>query len=315
MQAATSLLDFILNLLKDPQAQAEFRASPEQVLATNCLTGVCAADIHETLPLVTDHRSVELAGPGHSAPPVALVGDTGIHGAIHYLHYITGTYRYDDHGSHGHEPGHENIWAVGDVGHDFDGPHPDPSAPGSDGSDRAGDHWMHDGHGMDGGHGGAPGAAEQIYGDHSGQIYGDHSGQIYGDHTGQIYGDHTGRIYGDHTNGDDHGPAGSSAGDPATGTPGGNGSGPGDGHLHSFGSGAGTTVTSNTSGSPSHSGDTGSWHQGSGPGTPADTGHTDTTSPDDAGHSTDASSLGDSSYDHHAWDPDHYDDHGWDLHL
>lgn len=40
MTAATSLLDFILNMLKDPQAQAEFRASPEQVLAINGLTGV-----------------------------------------------------------------------------------------------------------------------------------------------------------------------------------------------------------------------------------------------------------------------------------
>lgn len=293
MQAATSLLDFILNLLKDPQAQAEFRASPEQVLATHCLTGVCAADIHETLPLVTDHRSVELAGIGHSAPPVALVGDTGIHGAIHYLHYITGTYRYDDHGSHGHEPGHENIWALGDVGPDFDGPHVDPSTPGFDGPDRPGDHWMGHGHGMGDGHGSTPGPGEQIYGDH------------------------TGRIYGDHTSGDDHGPGGSPSGGPATGASGRDASGQtghGDGHLHSFGSGAGPTVTSNTSGSSSHSGDTGSWHNGPGSGTPADTGHSGITGPDDTGHSTDASSLGDSYYDH-SNDPDHGDGHGWDLHL
>ena len=69
MNGATSLLGFILNLLKNPQAQAEFRASPEQVLAAHGLTGVCAADIHETLPLVTDHRSVELTSTSHSAQP------------------------------------------------------------------------------------------------------------------------------------------------------------------------------------------------------------------------------------------------------
>jgi hypothetical protein len=57
MTAATSLLDFILNLLKNPQAQAEFRASPEHVLAANGLTGVSAADISGTLPLVTDRRA------------------------------------------------------------------------------------------------------------------------------------------------------------------------------------------------------------------------------------------------------------------
>jgi hypothetical protein len=320
MHGATSLLDFILNLLKDPQAQVEFRVSPEQVLATNCLTGVCAADIHETLPLVTDHRSVELAGPGHAAPPpVALVGDTGIHGAIRYLHYITGTYRYDDHGTHGHESGHENIWAVGDVGHDFDGPHPDPSGPGVSGPDQSG-HWMDERHGDPHGQGaGIYGDhSGQIYGDHTNQIYGDHSGQIYGDHSGQIYGDHTGRIYGDHTSGDDHGPSDGSADGPATGatvsdTP--RQSGHGDGHLHSFGSGAATTVTSTTSGPSGHSGDTSGWHTTLGSGTPADADHlTGPTSPDGSGHSPDASSFGD-SYDDHGSDPYHFDDHGWDLHL
>ena len=69
MNSVTSLLDFILNLLKDPQTQAEFKANPQQVLADNGLTGVCAADIHETLPLVTDDRSVELSSGGHTSPP------------------------------------------------------------------------------------------------------------------------------------------------------------------------------------------------------------------------------------------------------
>ena len=58
MSSVTSLLDFILNLLRDPQAQAEFKANPQAVLADNGLTGVCAADIHDTLPLVTDNRAV-----------------------------------------------------------------------------------------------------------------------------------------------------------------------------------------------------------------------------------------------------------------
>ena len=75
MTAATSLLDFILNLLKDPQAQEQSHASPEQVLAANGLTGVCAADIHETLPLVTDNRFVEL-NSGH-AVSASVVSATG----------------------------------------------------------------------------------------------------------------------------------------------------------------------------------------------------------------------------------------------
>jgi len=79
MTAATSLLDFILNLLKDPQAQEQFRASPEQVLAANGLTGVSAADIRETLPLVTDNRYVELNSSNHLASPSVMPpgGDGG----------------------------------------------------------------------------------------------------------------------------------------------------------------------------------------------------------------------------------------------
>jgi hypothetical protein len=57
MPAATSLLNFILNPLKDPLAQEQFRACPEQVLAAHGLTGVSAADSRDTLPLVTDRRA------------------------------------------------------------------------------------------------------------------------------------------------------------------------------------------------------------------------------------------------------------------
>ena len=125
MNAATSLLGFILNLLKNPQAQAEFRGSPEQVLAAHGLTGVCAADIHETLPLVTDHRSVELTSTSHSAQPsvVPAPGDGDTHAAIEYLRYITNTYTYEDHSVHIDESVHGNIWAVGDVAQTIDDSH------------------------------------------------------------------------------------------------------------------------------------------------------------------------------------------------
>jgi hypothetical protein len=153
MTAAISLLDFILNLLKDPQAQAEFHASPEHVLAANGLTGVSAADIHETVPLVTDNRFVELTNSSHavSPPVVPAVGDRRIHTAIQYLHHITRTYRYDDHGAHVHDPGHVNIWAVGDGAQTFGdgrlvtgGPIPGPGGPPGTGN------WMSDDRGKSG---------------------------------------------------------------------------------------------------------------------------------------------------------------------
>jgi hypothetical protein len=137
MNAVTSLLDFILDLLRDPQAQAQFHANPERMLAEHGLTGVHAGDIHEALPLVTDHRAVQLNSSGNSAPaatapppvqpatappPVQLAaGESETHAAIRYLNYITNTYTYtDEHNTTIDDSVHQNIWASGDVTQTFD---------------------------------------------------------------------------------------------------------------------------------------------------------------------------------------------------
>ena len=259
MTAATSLLDFILNMLKDPQAQAEFRASPEQVLAANGLTGVCAADIHETLPLVTDNRFVELArGHAVSLSVAPSAGDNGIHAAVQYLHHITRTYRYDDHGAHGHDPGHVNIWAVGDETRTFDDGHAatgGPVTPGPGGPPGTGN-WRGDGHGNSG----------------------HNSNLIYGDHThGLSYGD------------TQDGPAG---GSPSFRHP---GHDQGDG-LHSFGSGAAMTSAGGTGNPAAYSGDTFGSHDSTGF-HPADSGGAASPAGPDDYHTHDAhGSFGDSYY-------------------
>ena len=282
MNAVTSLLDFVLNLLKSPQAQAEFRASPEQVLAAHGLTGVCAADIHETLPLVTDHRSVELTSTSHSAPPsvVPAPGHSDTHAAIEYLRYITNTYAYEDHSVHIDESVHGNIWAVGDVAQTFDDSHvvrdgpvagghiPGPVMPGPGGAVGTGT-WVGDGHGNTFGQGG---------------------NLAYGDDVPQ----------GD---GNAHGPAGNppdglTGSSPSNDEPCRPGHDQGDGHLHSFGAGATTTLASGAESPGAYSGDTGGSHGNTGSGSPTESGNAaSTTGPDDCGHTHDAhSSLGDSYY-------------------
>ncbi len=283
MNAEISLLDFILKLLKNPQAQAEFRASPEQVLAAHGLTGVCAADIHEMLPLVTDHRSVELASVSHSAPPsvVPAPGDGDTHAAIEYLRYITNAYTYEDHSVHIDESVHANIWAVGEVAQTFDDSHvvpdgagpvagghiPGPVMPGPGGPVSTGN-WVGDGHG---------------------NTFGQGRNLAYGGHAPQ----------GD---GNAHGPAGNSpdglaGSSPSNDLPYRPGHDQGDGHLHGFGSGATTTLASGTGSPVAYSGDTGGSHGNTGSGTPTDSGTASTTGPDDCGHTYDAhSSLGDNYY-------------------
>ncbi len=260
MTAATSLLDFILNMLKDSQAQAEFRASPEQVLAANGLTGVSAADIHETLPLVTDNRFVELTSSHAPSPSVVPgAGDSGVHAAIQYLNHITRTYRYDDHGAYGHDLGHVNIWAVGDVTRTFDDSHVVTGGPVTPGP------------------GGAPGTSNWG-GDGRGNS-GHDSNLIYGDHAhGLSYGD------------TQHGPAGSP---PSAFRHPGHDQG---GGLHSFGSGASMTSAGGTGSPAAYSGGTFSSHDSTGF-HPADSGGAASLAGPDDYHTHDAhGSFGDSYY-------------------
>ncbi len=258
MTAATSLLDFILNMLKNPQAQAEFRASPEQVLAANGLSDVSAADIRDTLPLVTDNRYVDL-NPSHAVSPLVVptAGDSGIHAAIQYLHHITRTYRYDDHGAHAHDPGHVNIWATGDVPPTFDDSHVGTGGPvpGLGGAPGTGN-WAGDGHGNSG-----------------------HNSNL---------------MYGDHNNGLSYG--GSQDGPPGS-SPSGAFRHPSHDHgdgLHSFGSGAAMTSADGTGSPAAYSGDTVGSHDSTGF-RPLDSGGaTSPAGPDDYHTHDTHSSLGDS---------------------
>jgi hypothetical protein len=258
MTAATSLLDFILNLLKNPQAQEEFRASPEQVLAANGLTGVSAGDIHETLPLVTDNRFVELTSSHAISPSVGPpAGDSGIHAAIHYLFHITRTYRYDDHGTHGHDLGHVNIWAVGDVPQTFDDSHVvtgGPVTPDPGGVPGAGT-WVGDRHGNSGHN------SNLIYGDHSDGLS---SGAAQDSPAGSSSSSAFRHLSHDHCGG-----------------------------LHSFGSGAATTSADGTRSPAAYSGETVGSHDGTGF-RPPDSGRA--ASPDDYRAHDAHSSLGDSYY-------------------
>ena len=62
---ASSLLDFILSLFRDPELAAEFHADPERVLAEAGLGDVDVADCQALIPMVADYSPVSYGG-GHS---------------------------------------------------------------------------------------------------------------------------------------------------------------------------------------------------------------------------------------------------------
>ena len=140
---AKTLLQFLLDLLRDPQAQAEFDANPQGALTAAGLDGMCFADVRDALPLVMDHAPAAVAARydddvrAASASAVAVVGEEHHHGGhgehhwipgpvlpahtpevekvIQQLQYVTNNYAYDSHDTNLETNLEQNIRANGDV--------------------------------------------------------------------------------------------------------------------------------------------------------------------------------------------------------
>lgn len=94
MATTTSLLDWILSLLRDPAQQAAFQADPASYASDHGFADVSAADVHDALCLAGDNQSQNYRGEHdgnvHYPPPHHYE-----HGesATHYLNsYITNNY-------------------------------------------------------------------------------------------------------------------------------------------------------------------------------------------------------------------------------
>ena len=72
---ANSLLDFVISLVRDPDAAARYAANPAQSIADAHLTNVTSADVNNLIPVVSD--SVSMANPAVGAASGAPVTDHG----------------------------------------------------------------------------------------------------------------------------------------------------------------------------------------------------------------------------------------------
>jgi hypothetical protein len=64
MLSISSLVEFLLGLLRDDQVQADFARDPQATLAAHGLSGVTAQDIRDVRPLLADHHGVRSCGDG-----------------------------------------------------------------------------------------------------------------------------------------------------------------------------------------------------------------------------------------------------------
>lgn len=67
---ANSLLDFVISLVRDPEAAARYAANPERSIAEAHLTDVTRADVNSLIPVVSDSLSMSepigAAGGAHA---------------------------------------------------------------------------------------------------------------------------------------------------------------------------------------------------------------------------------------------------------
>lgn len=78
---ANSLLDFVISLVRDPDAAARYAADPAQAIANAQLTGVTSHDVNNLIPMVSDSLSMASPSAAGSGAQVADHGNVWASGA------------------------------------------------------------------------------------------------------------------------------------------------------------------------------------------------------------------------------------------
>lgn len=125
---ADALIEFILSLLRDPAAQAEFDENPEAMLARNGLSDVCADDVRAVAPVIIDRPDVHPTPP---PPPKPYPNDV-----VKEIKTVTQNVTIDNRSTVIDQSVNQNIWAKGDVTQIFDN---EAVVASGDGSAAAGD--------------------------------------------------------------------------------------------------------------------------------------------------------------------------------
>ena len=126
---ADALIEFILSLLRDPAAAAQFAAEPEETLAEAGLSGACAADVRAVVPVVVDRpdvvqRPVQATPvhPGYS--PQVSIQQPQSHAhpptVVEEITNVTTNFAIDARTTIIDQSVNQNIWAGGDVTQIFD---------------------------------------------------------------------------------------------------------------------------------------------------------------------------------------------------
>ena len=110
MNTSTSLLDWILNLLRDPEQQTAFQADPQTYAADHGFGDLSSADVHDALCLAADNQTQSWdrgSDHVHYPPPHHYHHDES---GSHYLHtYITNNYNIDERSTNIDDSIHQHV--------------------------------------------------------------------------------------------------------------------------------------------------------------------------------------------------------------
>lgn len=123
---ADALIEFILSLLRDPRALAEFEAEPEQTLARQGLSSVCVDDVRSVVPVVVERPEVTpivVKAPAPVIQPVVSVTPTPPQSqspVVKEIVNVANHFQIDNRSTIVDQSVNQNIWAQGDVTQIFD---------------------------------------------------------------------------------------------------------------------------------------------------------------------------------------------------
>lgn len=134
---ADALIEFILSLLRDPEAAAEFEEDPDGMLASRGLSSVSHADVCSVAPVLVDRHDV-VPAPAKPVPvPTPSHHDTPDNPVVREIKNITNQFTaIDDRDTIVDQSVNQNIWADGDVNQTFGN---EANVASGDGSMAAGD--------------------------------------------------------------------------------------------------------------------------------------------------------------------------------
>lgn len=123
---ANALIEFILSLLRDPDAAEEFTEDPDAALASRGLDGMTYEDLCAVLPLVYDHPQIVQRGEPSAAnvvapPPVVIHNDVLPSQVIRELQEVINNNAYiTNNATILDQSVNQNLWSQGDILQLFD---------------------------------------------------------------------------------------------------------------------------------------------------------------------------------------------------